>query len=1327
MDTVTLATSTAPVIADRFALERIAGKGGMGAVWRAIDQTTGEVVAVKLMTGDGHARFAREAQVLAELAHPRIVRYIAHGEHDGVPYLAMEWLEGMDLSKRLRIGLLDIDEAIEIARYTAEALTVAHAAGVVHRDIKPSNLFLPDGEISALKVLDFGIARTLHVVQTRAMTRTGMAIGTPGYMAPEQARGDRDLDVRADVFALGCVLFEAVTGQPPFVGAGFGLLAKVLFEEAPRVRDLRPDAPLRLAALIEQMMSKVAADRPADAAGVLRALDELAHGGDHDVPIVHLLTDGEQRLQSVVIASCTNDPVPDDTGEPVTRVDCGVVLAPFGAVVERLADGSVIAILAGKGAATDQAAQAARCALALRALRPHVRMALATGRGAIAGRSPVGEVIDRAVQILARSRSEYDVPGAPVDNSIHLDETTAGLLDQRFDIGGDRAGLVLRGERSIVETDRCLLGVPTPCVGREREIALLDGVLAEAVADRVGHAVLVTGQPGAGKSRLMTEFLRRHPGADIWIGCGDPSSVGSAFHILAQMVRQVCGMLDGEQPAVSAHKLRARVARHVALADRVRVTEFLGELLGCETAIPSELVRAARQSTAMLNDLMRKAFEDFVVAECSEHPVIIVLEDLQWGDLGTIKFMTSALRRASELPLVVIGLARPEVKHLFPNLWAFQHTTHVQVGDLAPRACEKLIRTVLGDLEPSLVERMVELAGGNAFHLEELIRAIAAGKRDALPSTVLAMVQARLDALDPDARRTLRAASVFGRLFWAGGVNALIGGDCTWLERLIEDELIEPRGEGRFPGQLEFRFRHAIVRDAAYSLLTEEDRTLGHRLAGLWLEQRGERDAMMLAEHYAAGGDTLNAARWYVRAAQQALAANDFEGTLLRVERGLGCTGNPEISGELYAAELEAHEWRNDLVAGERAGDHALRLLPIGSPAWHDAVGMMASVLTSLGRHDRVIELAELLEAAELDLQSERCILSWVRVTVRLLYLSEYAIADRLLEPLAAVARDPFSGYNVRAAVLEAIAHRRQIDGDLEAALEMNTAAVEDYLVAGNTRDAQYQQIAVALVHSELGAFAAAEAKLRELACTPDAPMILATAKLNLGLILSYRHHHAEAETVEREALEALARAGDQRLEAAAHGYLCRILFATGRVDEAVAEGLLAEQTASGQLDVALAGAALAFALVAAGYPGEALQRATRAIRILERLGRVVEGESVIRLAHIEALLAIGDLAAADVALSTAFGRVHERANRITDPAWRAGFLESVPENARILDLSRQRGLHAGARIYKRAVSLLGVGVAQARSSPRVESVIQPGHADVDPRDRRGGWWVQGR
>jgi serine/threonine protein kinase len=229
------------LIGRRFLLEDMAGRGGMGTVWRARDRETGSIVAVKLMRGGDHAdRFIREAQVLATLHHPHIVRYIDHGlTGEGDPYLAMEWLEGIDLAQRLGGAPMPIADAIRVASLAAEALVVAHARGVIHRDIKPSNLFLPRGNIEDLKVLDFGIARI--ALASQAMTRTGAALGTPGYMAPEQARGERDLDARADLFALGCVLFEAVSGRAPFAGAHLmAVLAKVLFEDAPRLRELRP-------------------------------------------------------------------------------------------------------------------------------------------------------------------------------------------------------------------------------------------------------------------------------------------------------------------------------------------------------------------------------------------------------------------------------------------------------------------------------------------------------------------------------------------------------------------------------------------------------------------------------------------------------------------------------------------------------------------------------------------------------------------------------------------------------------------------------------------------------------------------------------------------------------------------------------------------------------------------------------------------------------------------------------------------------------------------------------------------------------------------------
>src|SRR5262245_7354335 len=193
------------VVADRFAIGEMVGSGGMGVVHRAVDRLTGETVAVKILreTDDVTvARFFLEARILAELRHPGIVRYIAHGTTvAGDTWLAMEWLTGESLADKLRAGPLPIADVLALGVRAAAALGAAHAAGIVHRDVKPSNLFLIGGNVDRIRVLDFGVARRGPFAGP--FTPAGSRVGTPRYMAPEQVRGD-DIDARVDVFALGC-------------------------------------------------------------------------------------------------------------------------------------------------------------------------------------------------------------------------------------------------------------------------------------------------------------------------------------------------------------------------------------------------------------------------------------------------------------------------------------------------------------------------------------------------------------------------------------------------------------------------------------------------------------------------------------------------------------------------------------------------------------------------------------------------------------------------------------------------------------------------------------------------------------------------------------------------------------------------------------------------------------------------------------------------------------------------------------------------------------------------------------------------------------------
>ena len=269
----------------RYAIERPLGAGGMAVVYLARDLRHDRHVAVKVLRPEvsaeiGAERFLREIKMAAGLTHPHILPVYDSGQAGDLLFYVMPSMEGDSLRERLdKEKQLPLDVALKIAREVASALDYAHRHKVVHRDIKPENILLHDG--SAM-VADFGIGKAL--TSGGSITKTGIAIGTPSYMSPEQASGESEVDGRSDLYSLGCVLYEMLTGEPPFTGPTVqAIIAKRFMSPIPKVRMTR-DVPEPVDALVTRTLSRTPVDRPASAGALAEALEQLLRGGNRTTP-----------------------------------------------------------------------------------------------------------------------------------------------------------------------------------------------------------------------------------------------------------------------------------------------------------------------------------------------------------------------------------------------------------------------------------------------------------------------------------------------------------------------------------------------------------------------------------------------------------------------------------------------------------------------------------------------------------------------------------------------------------------------------------------------------------------------------------------------------------------------------------------------------------------------------------------------------------------------------------------------------------------------------------------------------------------------------------
>ncbi len=294
-------------LASQYAIERVLGAGGMGTVLLARDVTLDRLVAIKVVSPEVslapavRERFLREARTVARLRHPHIVAIHAAGEAAGMLYFVMEYVEGESLREVLQHeGSLDPATTMRILRELSEALDHAHRAGIVHRDLKPENVLLESPARNA-RLMDFGIARALQLSGDERLTGTGLAIGTPRYMSPEQAVGDRDIDGRSDVYSLGLLGYEMLTGGPAFTGTGPSVLVKQITEHPEPVLTKVPSTPPDLAAVIERAIEKEPPARGQTAGEMAAALTPAVSGASTPVSR-RPRTTGTRRIGAMVAA-----------------------------------------------------------------------------------------------------------------------------------------------------------------------------------------------------------------------------------------------------------------------------------------------------------------------------------------------------------------------------------------------------------------------------------------------------------------------------------------------------------------------------------------------------------------------------------------------------------------------------------------------------------------------------------------------------------------------------------------------------------------------------------------------------------------------------------------------------------------------------------------------------------------------------------------------------------------------------------------------------------------------------------------------------------------
>ncbi len=1272
------------------------------------------MVALKVIASpdadeDMRARFLDEGELLTHIDHPGIVKIVDFGTlGDGrvelagqvfqpqTPYIAMEWLEGLDLQARHSSAPLDLPQSLECARQVASALAAAHEQGIVHRDVKPSNIFvlslsqddLPQDAAPAasqgrdsggghpllVKLVDFGVA-----CDAQSFTTLGPMVGTPAYMAPEQARGDTTLDPRCDVYSLGATLFELISGRPPHIGqSAIATLAKLVSTPAQRLSELVLDVPDGLDELVADMLSLEWGVRP-DSADVERrlkqlcldpALPRLANAIDRQNESVH---SSVSRLVTTLVA--LNAATGDERHQELLK------MRETGAEAVGLGRDSIVAYLGARRARGGEAAQAIELGRAL--TQRGARVGVATGRALVDLARPVGEVVDKASS-LARSADE---------GQLLADETTAELARTSYDFTRGPASAWQVGAQV---QERRLRSEQTPFVGRPAELEKLFVAYDRSFADSQPIVASVSGPPGIGKSRLAREFLKRleeyrhslPPVTEPSVGIHADTVTHDGGEASYRIVRARCEAYGRSRALGTAADALIDLLRIPKGASSEEVAKALGplNLVHDEAGLLASLLageQLAEVDPHRARDILYLAMTELMLNVTRHKPCVLVLEDLQWSDPESVAWFDHLLSRAQGHRLLVLVMARPSFWKDNPGRFGERDHVRIELRPIPRRATMEIARALIGcHKDDPKLSQVAKQAAGSPLFAEELARVIATGKSASSVPTIEAAIQVSLDALDDAAREAIVQMSVFGLASWDAGLAAVgLSSVDACIDKLLESDLIVEQALSRFSGTRELWFKHALVRDVAYASASEAMRVELHAKVAGWLAGIGE-DAATIAEHFELGGQSRRAAGYWEIAARRALAANALTDAVKMADRALTFAEDEKFAfsratllDEVYSRLDERAAERAEAIEAmaDSAYDEACEVRTMGARARYDNA-------RSAG-HDVAGRLVEVVRrSAELGIRDEQA-RSLATLATRYAYAGELAMAEDNAKLLLELSEQQ----GVQAAAVDAwqaLAVVRQTRGELAAALDARRNAARAARAAGLKQPEAMLTINLGFALTTIGARDEARREIEAGIHMAEEIGSAGTVRLGRMILLGWAGHFGADPSLD----EALAEPRESADEAATGAWIVKdrvtlgVLFYRGC--ELLNRG---DRAASRRARALLKISAEAYRQtdnrdvlpVALGYWAEAerhLGNLEEAAKVAKEAADLVEAgapsllnEAVIYLALHGARVDLGDLVGADRAIERGMPALLRRVRGLRGTEYERAFL-SLSHNARLLE-----------------------------------------------------------